>query len=147
MAYKYEDDNPSNCNCLENTFTDLKTVYVRGFRKSELDLKEFATHWERTQTVHKDCTHFCKLVGISISKCADDKSRIKILEYWTQVYRNSPGWIKHLCFFKFKENAGLIKDSPSKDDGVVYHHTFYKDEKFIIDQIEVETIEDLKKYA
>ena len=58
---------------------------------------------------------------------------------FTEKYSPQRKRNKHSCWIKFKQDAGLIKSTPSKESQ--YHYTFYKRDSFSMDLIEVVRVE------
>lgn len=141
MKYAYESNNPKTCNCHDKCGEDLESIYVRKVNKEKVHIKDFLTKWERKKmTECENCETYCSDNNVSISKTMNDDDTIKVIDSFKQIFALAPGLKPHLCYFKFKKEAGVLKPEP----GDTYnHHIFYKHENFSLDSIEVSKVESL----
>lgn len=137
--------NDTSCQCLENTFEDFASTYVRKISKPILRPNDFESKWERSPERTAECKVVCGLKGISVSKFAVADHENEIIQSCIALFPIAPKYKPHLCFFKTKQSAGLFKNTPSSR--LAYHHDFYKADDFSIDRIETIKIVPLSNYV
>ena len=123
----------TECNCIDNTFEDLENEYIRKLRKDKLTDADFLSHWERgigkTET---ECEKIIKYKGISVNKNSSLVEGLIINKYKT-TFSINPKKGAFLLKFKLKKDAGLLAETPSKDDET--HHDFFKSDNFNLDKL------------
>lgn len=141
MAFAYEKNNPNGCSCTAGCNEDCQCIYARKINKDKLRIKDFETEWERKRvTTYNTCEDYCSNDSLSISKIEKDEHKPLVKESFQQIWKLAPGFRPFICYFKFKEKAGVLKE----DNGhTIFHHSFFRSNPFDINLIEVQVIEPL----
>lgn len=132
------------CDCLQNTFEDTASMFVRKINKERVKENDFKSKWEKNEELTIDCNKICALKGVSISKI-DEESKPALIQNYLEVFPISPKYKPNLYLFKFKEKAGLIKSTPSKN--IINHNDFYKCDDFSLMKLEELEIISLGNYV
>lgn len=132
------------CDCLQNSFEDTTSYFVRKINKTEVRDADFKSKWEKNEEKINDCAKICALKGVSISKIDEDTKPVLIQNY-LEIFPISPKYKPNLYLFRFKEKAGLIKSTPSKN--IINHHDFYKCDDFSLTKLEELEIIALENYV
>jgi hypothetical protein len=130
----------TNCKCLKNCIENIVDVFARRTGDSkEIKIRDFKTHFERGKEVSSlnDCDEVCGNRGLSIYLW-NDNSKSAILDKHMTTVAIGPKLKNHLSLVKLKAQAGMIKNTPVKDeiDGE-YHHDLYKSDSFTLDFVEL----------
>lgn len=134
--------NDTDCNVIENTFTDIENEYLRKLRKDKLTDLDFISHWERgIGNTETECEKIIKYKGISINKNSKSVEHF-IIEKYKTTFSINPRKGAYLLKFKLKTDAGLVAETPSKDDET--HHDFFKSDDFNLNKL---TIIKIIKFA
>jgi hypothetical protein len=139
----------TDCDCLGGTFEDTEKLFARKISKPNLRIADFSSRWERNKRPPENsCIEICKYKGISVNYW-DDLTQQQVIDKYVKSLRlidlDNKIIKDSILIFRFKSKMGCMKSSPSKNDPS--HYTFYKNDTFDIQEIEViETIE-LKGYV
>ena len=128
--------NDTNCNCFDVAAENVTSLFARVLKKSKVTDKDFFSHWERNHRA-VECEKICGLKGVSVSKIDDNEIKGKIVSYYSEVFKVSPNYKRGVLIFKLKNDAGIFKSTPSKNNP--YHHDLYKSDGFtlkLVDEIE-----------
>lgn len=121
------------CNCTSEAAEDKASIFVRKIDEKKVKDRNFVSKWEAGKAgTRTDCKGKCSAKGISVSSAND---RDKVIEIFKTSFSIAPGFHPVVCFFKFQENAGLVKHTPSKNNS--FHHDFYKSDTFTLNDISV----------
>ena len=135
----------SDCVCIDDECKqDTNHVFIRKIGKKRIKNGDLRTHWERDKRPHSGsgCSKECNMKGLTFYRSPEGDS---IIDQWrnegnvTEKYSPKRVAKKHSCWIKFRQDAGLIKLTPSKQSQ--YHYTFYKRDDFSMDLIEVVRVE------
>jgi hypothetical protein len=128
----------SNCNCLTNCNQDVSSFFGVKTNKNFLRDVDFTSHWEKSGgREESDCEKVCGEKGKSMSITQNDKTNSKedVIKIFQQLFPVTPKYKPFLSIVKFKEDAGLIKVTPLKDNP--FHHDFYKCDTFSLTLVEL----------
>ena len=125
---------------------DTNHVFIRKINKKRIKNGGLRTYWERGKRPNPDsgCSEECRMKGLTFYRSPEGEP---IIEQWrderdgTRKYSPQRGRRKQSCWIKFKQDAGLIKSTPSEQSQ--YHFTFYKRDDFSIDLIEVVRVKEI----
>lgn len=138
----------TDCDCLEDAFEETEKLFARRISKPILKQSDFYSHWERRKRPQSMiCDNICLFKGISINEWNDDTSS-KIIEKYIDGLglQDLDNKIREsILIFKFNIKSGLLKHSPTKKDPS--HYTFYKDDGFSIENIEIINTIELRNYV
>src|SRR5208283_2161165 len=96
--------------------------------------KDFRSKWEKgNRPSGTDCKDICSCKGISVNLYMNNRD--SIVKKYLKIFRISPGHKAYCCTFKFKSNAGKVKNAP--EGGDLSHFNFFKCDSFSINDIEV----------
>lgn len=138
----------TDCDCLGGAFENTEKLFARRISKPTLRTSDFCSHWERRKRPQSMiCDNICLFKGISINEW-NDKTSSKIIGKYIgglglQDLNNKIR--ESILVFKFKSKSGLLKSSPTKNDPS--HYTFYKNDNFNIENIEVINTIELREYV
>jgi hypothetical protein len=140
----------TDCDCLGKGFENTEKLFSRRISKPQMKASDFYSHWERRKRPKlMDCDNICLFKGISINEW-NDNTQAKIIKKYVgglalQDLNDINKIRESVLIFKFKKKSGLLKPSPTKNDPS--HYTFYKDDDFNIESIEVIHTIELKDYV
>lgn len=116
------------CDCLSNTRQDTVSEFAMKINKDSIREQDFQSKWEKGQRdIDGNCVKICSLKGNSVSVINQD-NREQIFQTYKSLFKLSPGYKPNVLIFKFYEDAGLLKFTPSKAN--IYHYDFYKSDDF-----------------
>jgi hypothetical protein len=124
-----------DCNCLEGSSVNITDMFARRVSTISPNDNDFQSYWEGGDNRHKNnCFSKCGYRGVSINSCTEDNKPLFIDKHRKIIAErkkfNSEITIPEFCyFFKFKKDAGKIKQTGEKD---ITHHDFYKCDTFIV---------------
>ncbi len=131
----------TNCDCLENSESDLDTNFAIKIMKDHLRIQDFNSYWEKGRRPNNDdCKEICSLKGNSVSIISDD-TKEKVLEIFKGIFPLAPKYKPYLCIVKFKDNCGHFKHTP--DDINPFHYDFYKCDTFDFTKVSLINVNEL----
>jgi len=133
----------TDCNCIYGASQDIDSIYVRKISNLEVLEKDLKSHWEKGTRIDDDCNLICGYKGLSIN-IWNENSQKSIITKFLLTFGISQKSKSSLYIFKFKENAGLLKHTPTKDDE--HHYTFYKSDNFKPEMLEKVEIKELRSF-
>jgi hypothetical protein len=117
---------------------NVTDIFVRRVGGNILSDNDFLSYWEEGRKLeHYTQRGICMSRGLSMLKIEHDNEE-SILDTWRPSINFKPQKklkIKFFCKIRFKDNAGLVWKTSSKDKP--YHHTFFKCDDFKMGDIEV----------
>jgi hypothetical protein len=140
----------TDCDCLGEAFEDTGKLFSSRISKPQMRASDFYSHWERRKKPQlMNCDNVCLYKGISINEW-NDYTQTKIIEKYVgglglQDLDDKNKIRESVLIFRFKDKLGLLKSSPTKNDPS--HYTFYKDDDFSIEHIEIISTIELKDYV
>jgi len=143
-------DVPQNCSCIENaTIIKENQIYTRFLKYPEIESRYFETHWEKwtkkgkipTFVKQNDCANICLYKNASVDNYTDE-NRAWIINYYLKQFRVTQKDKNAILVFQLKPKAGLIEHTPSEKNP--FHHSFFKEDEFSIDSIEIIELIELK---
>jgi hypothetical protein len=129
--------------CITNDMSQNVTdIFVRRVGNAALSDKDFLSYREEGRKLEDDTQKvICMSRGLSILKIENNNEE-SILNTLRPTMKPPINFkprkkykIKFFCKMRFKNNAGLVWKTPSKDNP--YHHTFFKCDDFNMGDIEV----------
>jgi len=129
----------TSCDCLLSAVENTTDTFVRSVRKSNnLSESDFRNHIERHKTALNpdDCNELCGLHGVSFEIWNDDSAE-PLMEKYLATAAISPMFKKNLCVIKFMPNSGVVKHTPNQKEYNEFHYDFYKDDSFVINNLEL----------
>jgi hypothetical protein len=138
----------TDCDCLGDTFEETEKLFARRISKPTLKQSDFHSHWERRKRPQSMiCDNICVFKGVSVNEW-NYETNLKIIEKYIDglgVQDLDKKIRESILVFKFKSKTGLLKYSPTKKDPS--HYTFFKNDNFNIESIEVINIIELREYV
>jgi len=130
-----------DCNCIEESNEDIQNNYAIKTNKEQLRLQDFNSKHDKGKIPDSDkCEKVCSFRGVSIS-LYNDKTKDYVLNVYKQLFPLSPGYKPFVKIFKFGNECGNVKHTPSNNND--YHFDFYKCDTFAIENIEVKETKEL----
>ena len=123
----------TTCYCLEGAYEDIKSVYGIKADRPNIRMIDFKTKWEKGARPPMDLENDCKLIVLLKGKSmslVDDGSLGFLKRRYRQMGNLSPQYKRYMILFKFGEDTGYVKVTPSRHNP--YHCTFYKSDTFVI---------------
>jgi len=126
----------TDCNCVDGAEENISNIFSRAINRNTVREIDFTSNWDKPPIPKKsiNCNNTCKLKGISISRIKESDDKQKVIENYVSFFKCSPKYKEYLALFKFKKDAGLIKNTPSKN--IIFHHDFYKSDEFTMAHLE-----------
>jgi hypothetical protein len=113
---------------------NVTDIFIRRVRNTALSDKDFLSYWEEERRPKYETQKgICKFKGISISKIVNNNEEF-ILNKFRETKNFKPNKSDYFCKMRFKNNAGLVWETPSHNP---YHHTFFKCDDFKMGDIKV----------
>jgi hypothetical protein len=127
----------TTCNCFDGTVEDTVSTFARVIKNEKITDFDFRSYWEQNRR-SSDCSEVCLLKGVSVSKINNDIIKNEKINYYKAIRKVSPKYKSGILFFKLKDDAGVCKSTPSRDNP--QHNTIYKSDGFELNLVvEIET--------
>jgi hypothetical protein len=134
----------TDCNCTDGATQDFQNLYARKINKPDISEKDLKTHWERGKRPDSlSCVCVCGYKGVSVDSWNESSEDVVIGKFLT-TFRITPRHKDSIYIFRLKQDAGLLKHTPTKDDP--FHYDFYKSDEFkqqMLEEVEIISLSGL----